>query len=98
MKPGMKDFVPGRPYWWQWPTILSLDAPAVALLWQWQLGRVAHVTLTWVHAFILGSGIWLAYAADRWLEGWRLQPDQVRTQRHWFYQRFRWPVAGVWLL
>jgi hypothetical protein len=94
----MKDFVPGRPYWWQWPTVLSLDAPAVALLWQWQLTRVAQVTQPWFHAFILGAGVWLAYAADRWLEGWRLQPGQVRTQRHWFYQRCRWPVAGLWTM
>ena len=40
----MKPFVPGKPHWWQWPTILSLDAPAVALLWQWQLARVAGLS------------------------------------------------------
>ncbi len=93
----MKDFVPGRPHWWQWPTILSLDAPAVALLWQWQLARVAHVTDSWPQALIVGASVWLAYVIDRWLEGWRLTPGQVQTQRHWFHQHHRWPVAAVWL-
>lgn len=93
----MKAFVPGRPHWWQWMTILSLDAPIVAMLWQWLLARVARVPLGWQHTFILGISVWLAYAADRWIEGWRLQPDQIRTQRHHFYQRRRWPLAYLGL-
>lgn len=92
----MKAFVPGRPYWWQWPTVLSLDASAVAVLWQWQLARVAGVTLGAHHAFVLGASVWLAYAADRWIEGWRLEPEQVQTQRHLFYLRWRWPLLGLW--
>jgi hypothetical protein len=91
-------FVPGQPQWWQWPTILSLDAPAVAVLWQWLLSRVGRVPLAWHHFAILGFSVWLAYAADRWIEGWRLAPEQIRTQRHHFYQRHRWPVAAAWLL
>jgi hypothetical protein len=87
-----------RPRWWQWPTVLSLDAPVVALLWQWLLARSARVAPGWPEAFVLGSSVWLAYAADRWNEGWRLVPGHVRTQRHAFYQRCRWPVAGAWLL
>jgi hypothetical protein len=94
----MKPFAAGRPYWWQWPTVLSLDAPAVALLWQWQLARAARITLGWPQAFILGISVWLAYVADRWIEGWRLVPAQIRTQRHAFYQRWRWPIAAVWVL
>ncbi len=92
----MKPFKPGRPYWWQWPTILSLDAPAIALLWQALLARAVHVTLAWPAAFVLGSSVWLAYAADRWIEGWRLDPAQIRTQRHYFYQRWRWPLGLLW--
>jgi hypothetical protein len=93
----MKDFVPGKPHWWQWPTVLSLDAPGVALLWQWLLARVARTPLAGHHFFILGAATWLVYAADRWIEGWRLAPEQVATQRHWFYQHRRWPVFWVWL-
>ncbi len=85
----MKPFTPGRPHWWQWPTVLSLDAPAIALVWQALLARVVQVTLGWPEAFVLGCSVWLAYAADRWIEGWRLDPAQIRTQRHYFYQRWR---------
>ena len=93
----MKPFTPGRPHWWQWLTILSLDAPAVAMAWQWLLARVARAPVGWHHTFILGLSIWLAYVADRWIEGWRLEPDQIRTQRHHFYQRWRWPLAYLGL-
>jgi hypothetical protein len=93
----IKEFIPGKPKWWQWPTVLSLDAPAVALLWQWLFARVAHTPLAWHHAFILGTAVWLAYAADRWIEGWRIARGQVLTQRHWFYQHWRWSVFAVWL-
>jgi hypothetical protein len=77
--------------------VLSLDAPAVALSWQSLLSRAAHAPLAWPHAFILGTATWLSYSGDRWIEGWRLAPAQVRTQRHWFYQRWRRPVFIVWL-
>jgi hypothetical protein len=85
-----------RPRWWQWPTVGSLDAPAVALLWQAALAGAAGFRLRPVHALVLGASVWLAYAADRWIEGWRLDPSRVRTHRHQFYQRWRWPVAGLW--
>lgn len=93
----MQTSVPGKPYWWQWPTIWSLDAAAVVLLWQWLLERVQGATLHWQHRLVLGASVWLAYAADRWIEGWRLAPAQVRTQRHHFHQRARWPLACLWL-
>jgi hypothetical protein len=81
------------PRWWQWPTVLSLDAPVVALLWQGQLARAGAVPLGFAPRFVLGASVWLAYVGDRWIEGWRLAPRNVRTQRHWFYQRWRWPIA-----
>jgi hypothetical protein len=86
-----------RPLWWQWPTILSLDAPVVSVLWQWLLARAAGVDLGWAPVAVLGLSVWLAYAADRWIEGWRLPTDSIRTSRHHFYQRHRWPVAALWL-
>ena len=85
-----------RPPLWLWPTILSLDAPAVVLLWQALLASAASVTAGPAEAFVLGSSVWLAYSADRWIEGWRLQPESIRTHRHRFYQRLRWPLAAAW--
>lgn len=92
-------FTPGRPNWWQWPTILSLDAPAVTLAWQALLVRVVFGAGPEArHVLLLGAGVWLSYAADRWIEGWRLTEATVRTPRHRFYLRWRWPVFAVWLL
>jgi hypothetical protein len=86
------------PHWWQWPTIGSLDAPAVALAWQALLAHATGVERTGAAAFVLGASVWLAYAADRWFEGWRLAPGQILTPRHRFYHRWRWPVAVAWML
>jgi hypothetical protein len=47
-------------------------------------------------AVVLGCSVWLAYCADRWIEGWRLVPENIRTHRHHFHQRWRWPVAAAW--
>jgi hypothetical protein len=84
-----------RTEWWEWPTILSLDAPAVGVLWQWILALALGVPLRAHHVVILGASIWMSYAADRWFEGWRL--TRVFTRRHLFYQRYRWQVAVLWL-
>jgi hypothetical protein len=85
------------PHWWQWPTILSLDAPAVAVAWQCFLATLAGHALGWPEGLVLGVSVWLAYVADRWFEGWRVAPAHMRTQRHRFYQRYRWGVALVWI-
>jgi hypothetical protein len=89
-------FVPGRVRWWQWLTVLSLDAPLVAGTWQWAVSHAASLPLKPHHAALLGIGVWLAYAADRWIEGWRLTPETVRTQRHYFFLRWRWPAFVIW--
>jgi hypothetical protein len=87
-------FTPGRPHWWQWLTVLSLDAPVVAVLWQALFARLAGVQLGWHDPVLIGVAVWIVYVADRWIEGWRLTPEIVRTQRHYFYIRWRWPVFG----
>jgi hypothetical protein len=60
------------------------------------LARSSDVVLARPAAFVLTASVWLAYAADRWLEGWRLDARLVRTPRHQFYQRHRRLVATVW--
>ncbi|HVW22603.1 MAG TPA: hypothetical protein VHC86_15415 [Opitutaceae bacterium] len=81
--------------WWQWLTVLSLDAPLVALAWQDALARAAGAGLHPAQRFVLGASVWLSYAGDRWFEGWRLPPEAIRTQRHYVYQRWRWAVFGA---
>jgi 4-hydroxybenzoate polyprenyltransferase len=91
-------FKPGRPLWWQWLTVLSVDAPLVAILWQALFAFVVDVRLPWHDPVLLGLGVWIIYAADRWIEGWRLSPEIVQTPRHLFYIRHRWPVFGIAVL
>ena len=86
-----------RPRWWQWPTVLSLDAPAVAMLWQSLLARFLDERFGYAPILVLGLSVWLAYVADRWIEGWRLAPAAIATPRHYFYHRYRWPVAALWV-
>lgn len=84
-----------RPRWWQWPTILSLDAPIVLLVWQAAAAATAGVAIGWPQRVVLAASVWLAYATDRWLEAWRLPAPMVRTPRHAFHQRRRWTIAAV---
>lgn len=93
-----ESFVPGRAKWWQWAAILSLDAPAVSLAWQAMFAKVAGARLAGHYFVLLGLSVWLAYSADRWIEGWRLTVETVRTQRHYFFLRWRWPAFYVWLV
>ena len=86
-----------RPAWWQWPTTLSLDAPLVAVLWQALFARKIGVSLDWHDPALIGLAVWIIYAADRWIEGWRLDLGTVQTHRHQFYIRHRWPVFAVGL-
>lgn len=90
--------IPGSPRWWQWPIIFALDAPAVVLAWQAMLAQVVDVTLRPHQRVLLGVSVWLAYSADRWIEGWRLSVETVRTQRHYFLLRWRWSAFCIWLL
>lgn len=90
--------VDDRPRWWQWFIILSLDAPAVALAWQAMFARIGGVQLGFGPPLVLGLSVWLAYTADRWIEGWRLPREQTKTPRHRFYQQQRWPMAVLWLV
>ena len=89
---------PERPPWWQWLTVLSLDAPLVAMLWQDLFASILRVRLGWYQYLLLGLTVWIVYAADRWIEGWRLSSETVQTRRHSFYIRWRWPVFIVGLI
>jgi hypothetical protein len=86
-----------KPRWWLWPTILSLDAPVVALVWQALIARSAGVALGLPERLVLGCSVWLSYSADRWIEGFRLRAEQIQTHRHRFYIRWRWEILIIWI-
>ena len=74
--------------WWQWPNLLSLDAPVVAVLWQALLAQVTGTMLLPAGRLALGLTVWAIYLADRLLDvrDGQLAPS---TARHRFSRRHR---------
>jgi hypothetical protein len=80
------------PRFWLWFNLLSLDAPAVAVLWQAFLARSLHADLRWPASVALAASVWLIYVADRLLDS--LQPAGAAiTPRHQFYRVHWWTVV-----
>jgi len=71
---------------WLWLQLLSLDAVAVAVVWQGLLGAVWQVPLSWADRLVLALTVWLVYVGDRWLDARGGKDDTVR---HRFYGRHR---------
>lgn len=69
----------------------------MAVVWQWLFAQTTGSTLAWFHHVILAAAVWLAYSADRWIEGWRIPREEVQTRRHLFYQHHRWTTFSLWL-
>lgn len=85
-----------------WLTLLSLDAPAVAILWQLLFARCFQIRLDASVTLLLGLVVWLIYVADRFLDTLPDQDQGIEPARHRFYRRRRWafllPFCGVSLL
>ena len=79
---------------WLWPNLLSLDAPAVALVWQLLFARCFHADVSPASAALLALAVWLIYAADRVFDA----RGESQLPRHEFYRRNWRPVAIVWTL
>jgi hypothetical protein len=84
--------VPAIPLW-LWPNILSLDAPMVAVLWQFVFDKSFGVPIDSVALAVLGMCAWLVYASDRILDGLHDAPPPDETPRHRFYR-----VHCAWIL
>jgi hypothetical protein len=81
--------------WWLWPNILSLDAPAVASLWQNLAAQDAGLSLSLASKIALPLSVWVIYLADRLMDSLRM--ESVNTPaRHTFYRSYR--VVGICLL
>ncbi len=78
-----------RTPWWLWLNVLSLDAPLVAILWQWALARTYGVQMASVNYSTLGLTVWLIYVLDRVLDNRATSENQSHTVRHVFYQQHR---------
>jgi len=73
---------------------LSLDAPLVAIAWQLLLARAFAISIETHQALIVASGVWLGYAADRWLDA---RKGRTRiSSRHRFSKRWQWSLLTAW--
>ena len=74
---------------WLWPSRLTLQAPAVAVIWQLLLARCWHVSLNSFEPLALAMAVWLIYVADHLIDtvcpiasSW--EPPRKRfCRRHW---------------
>jgi hypothetical protein len=81
------------PPFWLWFNLLSLDAPAVAILWQAFLARCLHADVRWPAFVALGASVWLIYVADRLLDAFK--NDSVIAPRHRFYRLHWWTTLQI---
>ncbi len=88
----------GRTPVWLWMNLLSLDAPVVALVWQWFLARCYPSVLLPAGQVVLGLTVWAIYLGDRLLDV-RHPVAGVETRRHTFYREHgaiaRWLLISV---
>jgi hypothetical protein len=85
-----------------WLTLLSLDAPAVAVLWQLLFARSFHVRLGTSVTILLALVVWLIYVADRVLDALKAPAHGAEATRHLFYRQHLWafllPLCGGFLI
>ncbi len=85
-----------------WLTVLSLDAPAVAVLWQLLFARSFQARLDASVTILLALVVWLIYVADRGLDVLKAGTEGAEASRHIFYRRHWWaflpPFCAVLLL
>jgi len=83
----------GRTPWWLWPSLLSLEAPLVAVAWLYMFARAWGVTYLPAGVYFgLGLAVWLIYVVDRWIDlRMRDAGDPALGRRHQFHARhWRW--------
>ena len=73
-----------------WLTVLSLDAPAVAVLWQLLFARSLHAPVSASITLLLALVVWLIYVADRLLDTLKVPAPGVEPTRHLFYRKHLW--------
>ena len=81
--------------WWH---LLSLDAPTVAALWTWFVGRAVGIDLPASAPAAMFVAVWMLYVADRLLDARPLAGNAAPTEleeRHRFHDRHRRPFLAI---
>ena len=83
-----------RTPWWQWPNLLSLDAPLVAVAWLWMFSRLYYVKYQDPAVYwLLGGVVWIIYVTDR-LRDVKNGDSELR-ERHLFLWEHRRLFTGL---
>jgi hypothetical protein len=77
-----------------WLNLLCLDAPLVALAWQWIFARSFGAHLNWPLRALLFLTAWLIYLGDRFADSIRMPAGSPRSDRHQFCQDH---MVGWWI-
>ncbi len=71
--------------WWEWITLLSLDAPIVAVTWYAFVVKTLKLThLSMVFPVLLFLAVWWIYSLDRLIDV-KKRPKKRHQRRHLFY-------------
>ena len=77
-----------------WLSLVCLDAPIVAVAWQWLFARIFGAHLTLSLRFLLFLTAWLIYLADRFADTIKLPPGSPISLRHQFCREH---MMGWWI-
>jgi hypothetical protein len=79
---------------WVWLSLTCLDAPIVAVCWQWLFAQSFDLEVNTGEPWALFLTAWLIYLADRYADGTALNENGPRSLRQAFCRRHR----GAWKL
>ena len=71
---------------WLWLNVLGLDAPIVAVVWQFFFAEALRLKIPTSNYLTLGLIVWVIYSADRLLDARRLRAPETASARHRFYR------------
>ena len=90
---GLQDRVVSRNPW-LWLNLVCLDAPLVAICWQWIFVHGFHLSVPVGHRVALFLTAWVIYLADRFGDSVSLIPGQPKSVRQQFCLRHK----RIWLV
>jgi hypothetical protein len=79
---------------WLWLNLVCLDAPLVAICWQWIFAHSFHLSVPVGHRAALFLTAWIIYLADRFGDSLSLVPGQPKSARQQFCLRHK----KIWLV
>ena len=90
---GLQDRVVWRSPW-VWLNLVCLDAPLVAICWQWIFAHSFHLSVPIGHRVALFLTAWVIYLADRFGDSVSLTTEQPKSVRQQFCLRHK----SIWLV